>query len=769
MYINGDVFPNDVSDVKPLPQTAWLNDFSLCSGILNIENVCGDVPGNHWSVVWMLNARQCWCDFIGIEETKGRARPFIEPFPLRLCMCYPIARIMERPTQLSLQDVNTLSEHSQESSMNALRRSPSDPYCKQAKSYRKSSSTRSTPLSSPGFAKVHKSPSATSVNIPLLPLDLRDKTIMGISSNISKSGSEESTSSFTEDSITSGSTASISSNSFRSNLNGKINTESGSSIKLRENIAMLTGDSRGGSASRTNPFVSSTSEIEFDASGDSRLDKNSPRSKLAENGQQDDPECTLSILLHIPDALAITLDHYQFVFLMRLQESFVTLRNVLFADLEKFDGQRRKLQEKTTDACAPVDPGILFSLVSKGAEVVLLVPAPNVEQSQCESENCTESHDVDPSDNGYEQSESIEADIKLQDYEISPRDNEKLLEADDSNEHLVKTEDGTVDVRPSSVVHEQNESENSSANASTFGTDYSLLTAGTNSERSSACRDVSTITITATSLECSVAIKSDDFAFRLLTNGCDINESYHESLVGYLNSKLKCPKSHRMPSKGYGELRLRYAMGSTVDKEMTGAVENGVAHLMLSDFVVPLLMSNVDGLLECVQDEVEVPQPFMPAIIDLKNIRFDITSDTPPRLLSLPQPLPLNVHIDQGTIMRTGEGEIQMNVPWGPVASATRQNLYRTHEGQLVTSDKMIERLREESNEMTSRVSAIRCENVRLLSELQVSNELKECLKNERDKLLETVERLTDELVKSNREYDRMQDIVRHLQNSGQS
>ncbi len=205
-------------------------------------------------------------------------------------------------------------------------------------------------------------------------------------------------------------------------------------------------------------------------------------------------------------------------------------------------------------------------------------------------------------------------------------------------------------------------------------------------------------------------------------------------------------------------------MGSTIDETVPGAAENGVAKIMLSDVLVPLLMSNVDGLLECVQDEVEIPPPFMPITVDIKNLRLDITSDTPPRLLSLPPALPLNVHIDQATITRAGDGEVQINVPKGPVVSATRQNLHRTHEGHLVTSDEMIESLREESNEMTARVASIRSENVRLLNELQVSNEITESLESERDRLLVTVERLTDELVKSNREYDRMQEVVRHLQ-----
>lgn len=766
LYTNNEVFPNDGSDVKPLPQMAWLNDFSVCSGVANVEN--GDNTDGHHSVVWMLNARQCWCDFVGIEETNGRSRPFIEPFPLNLCMCYPISRVDPRPTRLPLHDNNMPSEHLQTSGVIPLHRSPSDPYCRQTKQHRKSSSTKSTPLSSPGFAKIHKSRSAASVNIPVLSSDLHDNIVPGLSPNVSESGSEESMSSCIDDSIISGSIQSISSNSVR---NGKVSTSSTGSNKPVSNNGISTADPRESSIYRTTPFVSSTSGIESDGSGDSCLDKDSPRANSDDN-KQDDHECALSILLNIPDALAIKLDHYQFVFLMRLQESFVSLRDVLFADLEKFDVQRRKLQGKDPEEVSSDDPGILVSLISKGAEVVLLVPAPNVDLSQTQDQNSTGSHNRNTSPNVVEQLEliDVENDFKaVKDYQFSPRDNEKLLEANDFNDHIMGIlGDSAVD-EPNVVAHPGSGSESSSANTSTFGSDYSLLQAGTGSERSYEARDISTVTITGTSLECSVAMKNDDFAFKLLACGCDVTEGYRENLEVYLNQKCNHSKEPRTSSSACGKLRLRYAMGSTVDQAMLGAVENGVVNLMLSDVSVPLLMSNVDGILECVQDEVEAPPPLMPAIIDIKNLRLNITSDTPLRLMSLPPSLPLNVHIDHGTITRAGDGEIQINVPTESVPSSAGKTFHRTADGLLVTSDEMIERLREESNEMTARVASIRHENVRLLNELQVSNETKECLENERDKLLVTVERLTDELVKSNRDYDKMQEVIRHLQRSDQS
>jgi hypothetical protein len=762
LYSNSEVYPNDGNDVKPLPQMAWLNDFSLCAGISNIENIREeDIMGGEHSVVWMLNARQCWCEFVGIEETNGRPRPFIEPFPLNLCMCYPIAGVNQRPAHLSLHEGNMASNHSQNSTATPLTRSPSDPYCKQSRPYRKSSSTKSTPLSSPGFAKIHKSRSAASVNIPVLSSDRRDNTMSGLSPNVSESGSEESMSSYTGDSVTSGSIYSLSSNIVG---NDKVATTNSNRNNQLGNNTTLTENSRESSVYRPPAFVNSTSGIESDGSGDSSLDKDSPRSKLSDNGQ-DKSECSLSILLNIPSSLAIKLDHYQFVFLMRLQEGFVTLRDVLFADLEKFDVQRRKMLGKDSDEVGVNDPGILVSLVSKGAEVVLLVPAPTGDQSQSQDQNCAAMHSHDPSPNETLEMTEVEDDLKaMKDYHFSPRDNEKLLETNNDDEHFNEVAEDTVVIE--NDAHRRSGSESSSINTSTFGSDYSLLTAGTGSERSYEGRDTSTVTITGTSLECSVAMKKDDFAFKLLARGCELSEGHHENLEVYLNQKSKLPKESNAVSKGCGELRLRYAMGSTIDETMKGASENGVANLTLSDVLVPLLMSNVDGLLECVQDEVEAPLPYMPVVIDIKNLRLNIISDAPPRLLSLPPSLPLNVHIEQATIIRSGDGEVQVNVPKGH--RTQQQNLHRTHEGHLITSDDMIERLREETNEMTTRVTSIRSENVCLLNKLQVANEVKESLESERDRLLVTVERLTEELVKSNREYDKMQEVFRHLQKSDQ-
>lgn len=747
LYGNGEVFPNDINDVKPLPPMSWLNDFSLFSGTDNVGNILRDdsTNGQH-SAVWMLNARECWCDFVGIEEANGRPRPFIEPFPLNMLMCYPIPRVNCHPHKFSL-DV----EYPKNSAVSTLRRSPSDPHCRQTKPYRKTSSTKSTPLSSPFFPRIHKSRSAASVNIPVLSSDRLDNLMPGLSPNISENGSEGSSSSLTEDSAVSGSNHFVTSNTVR-NENRKNGVESKNSAV---NIEMATIEPQRDSVYRTIPFVSSISGIESDGSGEFYHEeelKESLRPEFSTN----EAECGLSILLNVPKALAVKFDHYQFVFLMRLQESFVALKDVLFSDLEKFDIQRQKVQEKVSEGVGNGDTGILLSLVSKGAEVVLFVPAPNIDESRNQDENCSKSHDRGPSP--VEASGLVEADLEVMKNDLcSPRDDEQLLYGVETD-HTRMPEDTMVS-KTMPVSHQRNASETSSVNTSTCGSEYSQSNAGTDGERSYVDRDVSTVTITGTSVECSITVKNDDFAFKLIASGCDITESYHDSLEAYLSQKSKV--SMATASKGCGEVKLRYAMGSTVDQTMTGAVENGVARLKLSDVLVALLMSNIDGILECVEDELDVPPPFMPAVIDVRNLRLKIISDTPPRLLSTRPPLPLNLHIDRATITRTGEGEIQLHNVRAP---ATRQSLYRTHDGLLVTADEMIERLRGESIEMTSRVASIRSENVRLLNELQVASELKESIQNERDKMLSTVERLTEELVKSNREYNKMQELLRDSQ-----
>lgn len=774
LYTESEVFPNDSRDVKPLPQVAWLNDFSICSGVENIERflngVKEDYSTNHTSVVWMLNTRQCWCDFVGVEEANGRPRPFIEPFPIRLCMCYPILGANQRATATIQHELQTEARQKSNGTQERLKpscvplhRSPSDPYCKQPRPYSQNSSTRSTPLSSPGFARVHKSRSATSVNIPVLASDLRNmpttiaQPSRSSSLSASQSGSEGSCDSFFED-TGSGSAQSLSSKSyFTEEPMGK---QPSSSSQI----------------SKTTPFVYNNggAELMSDVSTEQGYE-GTP--SIVGNANNQKTECVLSILLYVPGLLAIKLDHFQFVFLMRLQESFLTLRDVLFADVEKFDVQRKKLAEKDrviSQETGTTGQGILLSVVSKGAEVVLLVPAPNGEQTDTHLEKDNEELPSDAeikSENGRASVGGLSEEVGAGNDAVPASDNSETIRrvSKDSgkmltsevnewpvvgHERLVRTSEDPVELGSvEQSGHIRSSSETSSTNTSIFGSEFSLHTGGSSSMASEksyrAGRDVCTVTIHGTSFECLLTSDGDDFAFKLLASGCELKEGYQQNLEAFLAQKVKKESKETLhSSQNRGEIRLRYALGSTIDQSLEGAVENGVAHLLLSDVMVCILMSNLDGVLECVQDEVEIPPPFMPAVIDINDLNLTINSDTPLRLVSLPPTLPLNLHIDRGTITRSGNGDFEI------------------HTTPLVTesvgiSKEISEKFKMESNQMESRVATLRNENGRLLKELEMSKEAQECLENERDRLLVTVERLTDELVRSNREHDKMQEIVR--------
>ena len=147
LYSKPEAFPNNPRDVLPLPKVAWLNDFSVCSGVETIEcflnGLNENFTGTHTSVVWMLNTRQCWCDFIGVQETGGRPRPFVEPFPLRLCMCYPISNFNRAKCAHHVSSSNIPHKHYLTKPTDlALHRSPSEPYCRQHKNNDRPSSTR---------------------------------------------------------------------------------------------------------------------------------------------------------------------------------------------------------------------------------------------------------------------------------------------------------------------------------------------------------------------------------------------------------------------------------------------------------------------------------------------------------------------------------------------------------------------------------------------------------------------------------------------------
>lgn len=707
-----EMFPNHSNDVRPQPLMSWLNDFSVSP---SFKNRYYDLTR---SVVWMMKVKQCWFDFLGIKKAKGQPRPFIEPFPFKLCMCYPIAGAHSPP------------ETVKKTVLSPLHRSPSDPYSKRSRPYRKTSSSLSTPLSSPGFAKIHKSRSAASVNIPVLPADVLDKTIEpSFPSNTIESDSEISLRNLREDMV------SIDNSVVSSGL-GNSGTDVCSST--------LYSSER---------YFNSTSGVESDESEESSVD--APGFDYKENGQRNTKNA-LDVLVEISSVLNMKFDHYQYVFLMRLQQSFVALRDVLYTDLEKFDNQRKISQENVAEATQSSDSGIFVSVISKGAEVVMFVPAPNDDPSQNNDEifksnlspsmNTSSKQFKDDCETSFSPSNNIplvESQIMLKDNEFRTFDHSMGLD--------VISNDAVI-IEHKKLFNSETESDDI-ANDLTLCNDESLL--NTHRRYRDAERRISNVIIKMKSFECSVAMKDKDLAFKLLGSGCDVSDTYHETLKTRANSKVTSSidmKNENTGSRnGPGELRLRFAMGATIDQSLEGAIENGVATLILNNLEVPLLMSSVEGVLECIQDEVEVSKPVMPLNGNFKNLQLNITSDIPPRLLSLKPSLPLNVHIDHMSVIRKGDGSIQINA-----TEDRKQNLYRTYDGFLLMSDEMIEKLRGECNEATSKVEALQRQNLSLLSELQSFKEIKDNAEHERDCLLATVEKLTEELTKSNEEYEKM-------------
>lgn len=826
LYTQNEMFPNDVRDVSPLPQFAWLNDFSICSGVETIElflnGVQEDYTGVAASAVWMLNARQCWCDFIGVDEANGRPTPFVEPFPLRLCLCYPILS-PSRPLPVaqtanqSSTDVHGQAEnrnvnvqynnqpsadtHSQAETHKSstsvgylsttdvlrLHRTPSDPYCKQPQRYGRNSSasTTTTPLSSPGFAKVHKSRSAASVNIPVLASDIPNvhgailKPSSSLSLSASQSGSEdESCDSFFEDT----------------------GSESAQSIPSRTNsMKELVGKrlSYESPIYRTTPVVRNSSDTDSMSDSSAELKSHLNNSVLRDSDRsynKTSTKCGLSVLLDIPSVVAVKLDHFQFVFLMRLQESFVTLRDVLYADLEKFETQRRKLCEKDcvlSEETYSEDRGIVISLVSKGAEVSLHVPAPTGEEpeTKLEKETAEELNDVDTKsgtnfraqslrEGGLSEEFGVEnVDVKVwQTKHINEKNNsgisenpsKELTSVEDSwtvveQDRSFRIQEDSAEGRPvKRPPHECSVSDTSSTQTSKFGSEFSLQTGGSMAiEQSYRGRDVSTVTIRGNSLECLVAMSEDDFACKLIAGGCDLVEGSQQNLEAFYTQKVgKEAKQAPNDSGKCGKISLRYALGSTVDQTLDGAVEKGVAHVEVSNVLASILMSNLDGVLECIQDELVFPPPFLPVVVDIRDLNITLNGNTPPRLLSIPPSVPTTLRVDRARVKRTANGEFEVKVDPKP-SNTYPEQLYHTTDGLSVDNKEMVERLGAENSKMASRLNSVRKENLRLMKELEISREARESLENERDRLLVTVKRLTDELVNSNREHDELLRQVR--------
>ena len=116
VYLKSNEFPNTAKDYGPLPNDYWVNDYSIihsrflaschkngaCSSEENqTENENnGDMPKmSHVihsrddpvpRVIWCLWCEQLWIDFVGIKKSFGRPATLIDAVPIRLWLSFPV-------------------------------------------------------------------------------------------------------------------------------------------------------------------------------------------------------------------------------------------------------------------------------------------------------------------------------------------------------------------------------------------------------------------------------------------------------------------------------------------------------------------------------------------------------------------------------------------------------------------------------------------------------------------------------------------------------
>ena len=492
----------------------------------------------------------------------------------------------------------------------------------------------------------------------------------------------------------------------------------------------------------------------------------------------------MTVLIAFHDTVKLQLDHFQFVFLLRMQEMLTKL-------MEDIDRDRNKFVVKRVDSQLPKEPAVSCHLLLKGTEVnVVLPPSPESSQSGgvCHGNTSTVSSFQDTgivSDNGSETSgangltpDSLDIDgdkvselpeDNSQNSEIEGRNSEFRINADSSpisssssrsdsaqvsdvlsvqNDALgrvsvasdVSSEVWMLGVGSGQSSHaEQSSRRDSEGSCTSAGRDSSLSLTDNKVVKTQKCKKASVVTIKGSNIQLGVQMKGEDLAVKIAVQKLDLAETGNVNLEEFINrksAKTNCtsvgtPIPEIDPRGPMAAIRLDFGpMASKLDPV---ALERGFAHIKLSEIVASLMISNAESLGDFIEDEVIIPP--MPFVVELRNSEVTIVNDAPPRLLSAPPAIPINLGIQSVTVRRDESGTISVNGMQTRGASESRQS---SSELSLTT-------------DLTS-------ENYRLAERLAVTQTALRSVQEEREALLKTIERLRMELAISNREQEQLQE-----------
>eukprot|EP00794_Sanderia_malayensis_P017924 gene17924-19706_t len=96
LYANDKSFPNSREDMSAIPSESWVNDYSIVhrSFASSANRPPSDVESRNIlhepRLIWCIWCEQLWLDFMGIEDSNGRPVTFVDAVPIRLWLSLPV-------------------------------------------------------------------------------------------------------------------------------------------------------------------------------------------------------------------------------------------------------------------------------------------------------------------------------------------------------------------------------------------------------------------------------------------------------------------------------------------------------------------------------------------------------------------------------------------------------------------------------------------------------------------------------------------------------
>lgn len=728
----------------------------------------------HFSQVWCISAEQVWLDFLGIEEVKKRPMPFIDAVPVQIWIATPL------PTD----------DHNSTGIPSAVRRTQS------------ASRLHSPPLHGRSFSEL-VSPKRKASE-PVISMKNRSNTAAPSLLSTTSNGlcnSDPNINPRSREALTT-----------RSPEDGpppayepRNESHKPAPVVREPPPAYETLTHNRPNLSRV-PLEEAPPLPEKAPLSEDTLNGLSETEGHANQELNSGSRADVSFLIHIPQCVSVQLDHFQFIFLLRLQEMLVKLQE----DLEKY----KVTQSDVSDVNQPVDarPALYFSVLAQGADVnIVLPPAPDSDVSRLErhpSQNTSRNASSLSSyldtggvlDSGCQSPEVIDfktpsrtdsEDAPRKDGSVSfenhnPKVSQELMpssrpssvqsashtsgrasaaSAPDSDGWLVVP---VTDKSTAGLVQSRTDSDGSNF-SSQLDSNMSKVSSSKDSEKDhKEPKMVSILSIGGEEVEVGIHLQGYDKVVKMICPEIKLEEVGVINFDKYLNQKSfrKSLTKTTVPptSEGTPMVCMRAEFGPSAERNESTAGERGFMHVKVNGVNGTLLVSTLGSLADCFEDEVLIPP--MPFLVEVNNSRVSINNDLPPTLVSAPLAIPVDLSVENVSVRRTHDGVFHIR-PLSSDDSQGRENEQATMPMTRQESISASQLSLSDSASVCSRAESLENEKQCLVAQMAVSRATLQSLQDERDALLKTIERLQQELSFSNREQDLLQERMTSFQKGG--